>query len=179
MPSHSRWKRDLTPIVRLQTFCYAFPGRCVVIKLSQGHAGWARKCYVTRDMCGIAESLAKHDTANLGGNKQLPWRPGTAARQNSEDTTMSLLPGPPFRNNNENFKGCLGRHWHNNRNVLIFRENQGFFCHTFFLCLLLHLLLQQDVAQSSRPPLNLDFCLFFSCSSPLFTALPRYFNALQ
>lgn len=41
----------------------------VIIKLSQGHAGWARKCYVNRDMCGIAESLATHDTANLGRNK--------------------------------------------------------------------------------------------------------------
>lgn len=54
-----------------------------------------------------AESLATHDTANLGRNKQLPWRPGTAARRNSEDTTMSLLPGPPFRNNNENFKSLF------------------------------------------------------------------------
>lgn len=89
VPSRSRWKKDLTPIVRLQTFGYSFPGRCVIIKLSQGHAGWARKCYVTRDMCGIAEWLATHDTANLGRNKQLPWRPGTAARLRGHNNVTS------------------------------------------------------------------------------------------
>lgn len=50
---------------------YSFPGRCVVMKLSQGHGGWARKRYVTR---GIAESLHMtqqtwEETSSCRGNR--------------------------------------------------------------------------------------------------------------
>lgn len=100
---------------------------------------------------------------------------------------MSGIPGPPFRNANDNFNRCLPGQNKAAFTLLMTPAQQqqlsynqsGICCHAkLFLCFLLLLLLQpvrctRDVAKSSRPPLIHSWTsalFFFSPLSSLFSS---------
>lgn len=116
VPSLLCWKQDIrardTFLPSYPLFYSPFQESFVIMRLSQGHAGWARKCYARRDVCGITHISGRTWHSKPGKcwrNKQLPWWPGAAVWQGSEDMRMSVFPGPAFKNANDDFKRCLPR----------------------------------------------------------------------